>query len=307
MLTKAQLEKIEKLIRQRFLAFTYEALGDRALTTEEIRELQAAGLLRSNVRNLVGDAYTLGKIATMIDPEAARRLTYEQAKKMASKMAPTTEVEKRSIEWAQDHAGQYIKGLSDDMVKEVRAASARTASSAIRAVQDEVAEAIRDRKTVSQLRSSLFDAIDDRARDWQRVAFTEMNESIQRGIYHEIRRNSPLGADQLVYKRPNPDACKHCKRVYLEDDGVTPRVFKLSELADSNYGLKAHEWQPTIGSVHPWCQCQLQMIPEGYDFVKNEAGEAILEYTGRTARPRVKKSMNNEPLSDTDHDCTCSY
>ena len=39
--------------------------------------------------------------------------------------------------------------------------------------------------------------------------------------------------EQLVYKRPNPDACQHCKRVYLTD-GITPRVFKLSDLTDSN-------------------------------------------------------------------------
>jgi hypothetical protein len=307
MLTKAQLEKIETLIRQRFLGFTYEALGERALTREELEELKRAGLLRGNVRNLVAEGYTLGKVVASLEDEAGRSLTYEQAKRAALKMTPMTEVEKRSIEWAQDHAGQYIKGLSDDMVKEVRASAARTASSAIRAVQDKIAEAIRDRKTVSELRTSLFDAIDDRARDWQRVAFTEMNESIQRGIYQEIRRNSPVGSDQLVFKRPNPDACKHCKRVYLEDDGVTPKVFRLSELEDNNYGKKAADWGPTIGSVHPWCQCQLQVVPEGYGFVKNEAGEAILEFTGTTASPSTRKSVVNEPLSDTDDDCTCSY
>lgn len=310
MLTKAQLEQIEKLIRRRFLGLTYEALGERALTSEELEELKRAGLLRGNVRNLVAEGYTLGKIVANLDREAARKLSYEQVKSAALKMTPTTEVENRAIEWAQDHAGQYIKGLSDDMVKEVRAASARTATSAIRMVQDEVAEAVRNRKTVSELRTSLFDAIDDRARDWQRVAFTEMNESIQRGIYQEIRRNYPDGADQKVYKRPNPDACKHCKRVYLEEDGITPKIFRLSELEDSNYGKKANEWGATVGSVHPWCQCQLQVIPEGYDFV-NRDGEAILEYTGETARPPTRKSVYallvGESLSDTDDDCTCSY
>lgn len=306
MLTKAQLEQIEKLIRRRFLGLTYEALGERALTAEEIEELKRAGLLHGNVRNLVAEGYTLGKVVANLGDEAGRKLSYEAAKKAALKMTPTTEVEKRAIEWAQDHAGQYMKGLSDDMVKEVRASAARTATSAIRMVQDKVSEAIRDRKTVSELRTSLFDAIDDRARDWQRVAFTEMNESIQRGIYQEIRRNSPDGANQLVYKRPNPDACKHCKRLYLGEDGVTPKVFRLSELEDNNYGKKASAWEATIGSVHPWCQCQLQVIPEGYDFV-NKDGEAILEYTGTTASPSTRKSAISGLLSDIDDDCTCSY
>lgn len=280
-------------------------LGPRALTEDEINKLKRLGFLRESVKNFVGDAYLLGKIVENVGT-SAKTMTYEQIKKAALKI-PMTEVEKRAIEWAQDHTGQYIKGLSDDMVKEVRASAARTSGAALRSVQEEVIDAIRNRRTAQQLASDLFSAIDDRTRDWRRIAFTEMNEAIQKGIYSEILKHSEDGADQLVFKRPNPDGCKHCKRLFLQSDG-TPKVFRLGDLADTNYGLKAADWKPVIGSVHPWCQCQLQVIPEGYDFRKDPHTEKIqLVFTGETARPTTEKSLTNEPISDTDHDCVHCY
>jgi len=40
MLTKNQLEKIQEIIRKRFLRLTYETVGDRALTEAELVELK---------------------------------------------------------------------------------------------------------------------------------------------------------------------------------------------------------------------------------------------------------------------------
>lgn len=337
MLTKAQLKRIEEIIKERFLVFTYESLGERALSEDELRELKRLGVLRANVRDFVGDGYTLGKIAQLVDRTTATSLTFEQVLTMSKRMlkAPT-DVEKKMIDWARNNSARYIQGIRDDMVKEVAGAASRAAVSAIRTVQDEVAGAIEARETVGELKTSLFRAIDDRFRDWQRVASTEMQGAIQHGIYHEIREKR--GAAQLVFKRPNPNACKYCKKVYLESDGYTPRVFMLSELADTNYGRRAADWNPTIGPVHPWCQCQLMEIPDGYDFKtmwvvsepfdRYKKGEIIseavyaeldiedrkklrkdagLEYTGTTAKPSTAKSFRFDSDEDDDHDCLCSY
>lgn len=336
MLTKAQLKRIEEIIRKRFLVFTYENLGERALTREELDELKRMGVLRSNVRDFVGDGYTIGRIAELVDRGVAESLRFEQVLRMAKKLKPKTEVEQKMIDWARTNAAQHIQGLRDDMIKDIGTASSRSAMSAIRAVQDEVASAIENRKTVGELKTALFDAIDDKYRDWQRVASTEMQGAIQWGIYGEIREKH--GADQLVFKRPNPNACKYCKHVYLEPDGFTPRVFMLSELEDSNYGKRAMEWGPTVGPVHPWCQCQLQVVPENYDFKthwvvsepfagykkgeiisdtvysgldvedrKKLRKDAILEYTGATAKPSIRKSFSSDSDEDDDRDCLCCY
>jgi hypothetical protein len=223
------------------------------------------------------------------------------------------------------------------MVRDTHAITARESGAALRRVRSGVKEAIANRQTTSELKTNLFHAFDNQSRDWLRVAHTEMNTAIQQGIYGEILEKS--GPDQLVFKRPNPDACEHCKRVYLMPDGITPRVFKLSDLEETNVGRRARDWRATIGSVHPWCNCQLQVIPEGFDFKQRKIAveqfkfegqtfkrgqiipenvlsrlgsgnlaktgtDSILEFTGVTAKP-VKKSETSGPISD--EDCVCDH
>jgi hypothetical protein len=340
MLTKKQLKQITEIIRRRFLSFTYEAFGDRALTEDEINELKRIGLLRGSTRSMIADGYTIGRVASSLERIDAKGMSFDEILRAATKL-PKTKVETAMVDWASTHAGEYIKGISDDMVKEVSAVAARSTGSAIRAIASGVASAIEARKTPSELKTMLFDTIDDNAKDWARVASTELNNAIQSGIYSEIVANH--GASQLVYKRPSPNACKHCKRVYLKPDGITPRVFVISDLDDDNFGKKAAEWTSTIVSVHPWCQCQLMMIPDGYDFVKratvkqpfkigekhfkkgqiltqseldalpeeerNKTGlDAILEFTGETAKPDTTKSMAASDIGHGhDDDCACEY
>ena len=333
-LTKRQLKEIEDLINRRFLSFTFEALGEEALSESEVALLRRKGLLRPGTRHMTGDAYTLGKIAALVDRRSMRSVSYDEVLRAAKRMVPRTSVEKRAMQHAAEHAGIYIKGLRDSMLRDVSAVATRHRGAAVRRVGEVVSEAIGERKTISELKSDLFHSFENHNRDWQRVAHTEINTSIQQGIYQEIKEKSDEGAEQLVYKSPNPDACQHCKRVYLRADGITPKVFKLSELHETNVGRKARNWLPTIGSVHPWCNCQLQVIPDGFDFVKKKVfvtgpkrGEvvfdeelakmseeqksklgvnAILSYTGETAKP-VKKSEIFRAISDEAGNEPCEH
>jgi len=120
--------------------------------------------------------------------------------------------------------------------------------------------------------------IDDKNKDWARIAHTEINTAVQNGVYQRIKEESDDGADQLVFKRPAPDACRYCKKLHLQSDGVTPKIFKLSELAESNVGLKAVDWRPVVGSVHPWCfDDQTEVLTEaGWLLFKDVSVERIL-------------------------------
>jgi len=341
-LTKAQISKIQELIRRRFLAFTYEAVGERALTRSEIRELKRLGLIRDSVRNMVADPYILGKVVSTVERGRVRDVSLERILKLFGSTDKLGPVEKQAIKYAQDHAGQYIRGIGDALVKEVGATAARIAAQNLRAVRKEVVGALRDRSTVSELSTALRDATDDTFRDWRRVASTEINDAIQNGIYNELHDKSDEGRNQLVYKRPAPDGCRYCKAVYLKEDGFTPKIFRLRDLAPSNIGRKAKDWLPTVGSVHPWCQCQLHPVIEGFDFVKQRTvgtpfvsegtsyklgqvvdeeiyarltvsqknklrWDAVLSYTGKTPKASVRKSLDNSAISENDSECVCSY
>jgi len=261
------------------MGFSHEALGPRALTNDEMETLRRAGVLKAGTRNMVADPAAFGRLTAMLPLSATARITYEDLKRMVREGAVAqTGVETAAIEYAQEHAGEYIRGLRDSMVRDARAGRSRAAISAQRAVQEGVKTAIAKRQTVSELKTALFDALDDRGRDWHRVAQTEINNAIQHGVYRRIREVSDADEDQRVYKRPAPDACPWCKKLYLEEDGVTPRIFKMRELADSNFGRKARNWLPTIGSVHPFCRCQLSVVPKDYGFKKFPVAKEAFEF-----------------------------
>lgn len=81
-----------------------------------------------------------------------------------------------------------------------------------------------------------------------------------------IKINAALGEDDpvmaFVVVRDNL-LCKSCRRLHVLEDGVTPRVWRLSEIGHQ-YG-KADDLQPTMVR-HPHCRCGLISVPRGYGF-----------------------------------------
>jgi hypothetical protein len=58
--------------------------------------------------------------------------------------------------------------------------------------------------------------------------------------------------------------CSECKRVHLLEDGITPRVFKMSEV---NHGYhKKGENAPSVSGIHPRCRCTCVSMLPGYGF-----------------------------------------
>lgn len=121
----------------------------------------------------------------------------------------------------------------------------------------------------------------DARQDWDMVVKSELVEKKNQGFVQAIIDNeSPYtndGLDTIIFKRPNPNACKHCKRLYLEKDGITPKLFKLSEMIanGTNYGKKVDEWKAVLGIMHPHCQCVPQVMPKGCKFDEN--GKIIID------------------------------
>lgn len=263
-LTKKQLDELLAIIDRHMLTFMVDTLGPQTLDAEELERMKSLGLLKENVKHMVVDATEYGRLVAILPEDVRKKLSPSDIEKLVKKLRPMTSVEKRAIEYATTNVGEHIRGLRDAMLKDTKTA---VAGQALKAVRESVVSAVADRKTVKELKTILFDRFDDRNRDWQRVASTEMNDAIQFGIAAEIKKTSDDDEEQRVFKRPNPDACKHCLRLFLQPDG-TPKIFKLNELAYSNVGKKAADWVPTIGVVHPWCSCQLHVIPEGFGFKK---------------------------------------
>lgn len=168
---------------------------------------------------------------------------------------------------------------SDVVTSDLDKAAAKLEGTLTRSVIEELKKdyAITDRlnpekRTRAQMESILRKATGDSKTDWNRIVRSEIVNNMNQGFADAILEGkspySDKGGETLVFKRPAPNACPHCKKFYLERDGKTPRLFKLSELManGTNYGKKTTEWQPTLGIVHPHCCCVLEVMPEGAHF-----------------------------------------
>ena len=127
----------------------------------------------------------------------------------------------------------------------------------------------------------LREKTNDWERDWHRVAHTEMwSAKCQGEVEAILQGESPFSNDKgdtEVYCKPGPNACPKCKQMYLERDGVTPKVFKLSQLISngSNYGKKQADWKPCVPPLHPNCMCPLSIKPKNTKF--DEQGNLELD------------------------------
>lgn len=90
-----------------------------------------------------------------------------------------------------------------------------------------------------------------------------------------IKLNTYLNIDDpVVYFVVVRDGllCAECKRLHLDDDGVTPRLWRLSELSHGYH--KRGDESPSVGGLHPHCRCSMVTLMPGYGFDK----QGMVEY-----------------------------
>jgi hypothetical protein len=145
-----------------------------------------------------------------------------------------------------------------------------------------IATPARPVETWQQFASELHRTMEDKARDWSRVAYYEITDAQKQGMAHALLADGNV--DKPVYKVPLSTACAQCKHLYLLPDGKTPRVFKLSGLIrnGTNIGRKPHPirggkvapggradgsdtMKAVAGLIHPWCACLGPYAYTGYE------------------------------------------
>jgi hypothetical protein len=58
--------------------------------------------------------------------------------------------------------------------------------------------------------------------------------------------------------------CSECKHLHMLEDGVTPRVFKMSEVSMGWH--KRGDDRPSACGEHPFCRCSYSMLSPGWGF-----------------------------------------
>lgn len=273
-LTEKQLKEIADIIDRHVGVMIHITSGDGKPDKELLKKLG----IPENAPDMIKNAFVLGKIMKMMSDKELSNLSFEQLKDRARKMS-LSPVEQSSLDYARNNAARYVTGLGnkikDQITGQINNANAQSILEVVQReiIKDKVEQSILKQQIRSKLASELGHALNDWKRDWMRVANTETWNAKLHGEVMTILRGEAIysntkGGDTLVFRRPAPGACSHCKRLYLKRDGVTPKVFKLRDLISNgtNVGKKVNEWQPIVGTTHPHCRCPIAVLPEGFGF-----------------------------------------
>ncbi|QKE56381.1 hypothetical protein [Bacillus phage YungSlug] len=278
-LSNDQLKEIEKIIKDHINVLLYGYTGQASNLNPEL--LKKLGI-PANAPSTIESAFVLGKIVQMMSDKEVRNMTFDELKKKAKEMS-LSKLQRNSLEYAKQNSAQYVTALGHKMSKTINTAILQASKANNLAelqrqmIKDKVAESISKEQTRGKLASELYHNLEDWTRDWKRVAHTELwNAKLQGEVNailsgETIYRNTTKGGETKVFRRPSADACNHCKRLYLEADGITPKIFLLEELINNgdNVGRKTKDWKPTTGTTHPNCTCPIAVVPDGFGFDKD--------------------------------------
>lgn len=345
-LTALQRRRIAQAIRDGHLAFLAEMFGPTAIDHDDYERLRVAGKIRDDKllpQDVAYAAHSLGSIAGEEQVSALEQMRAEAEREHISRvhalppgaaartfgvekpsaLAPddfwrrvrddpqvVTEAEREAVSILRDRIGQHVRGLGNKLDAAVGRvlvdADDKLRRRRLTKVQREVAAGVESRSEVAEVARKIREATMDLRRDWLRVAHTEMHNAVEEAKAIVLAHRSE-DRDPRAFKRPHGDACPFCKLLYLKPDGVTPRVFKLSELLanGTNVGKRAGrpvlsgrsrtEWKAVVGAVHPFCRCQLQVLPAGMGF----------DVRGKLTYVGAKKSVDVEVLDKALADHTC--
>lgn len=259
--SKDTLEKIKKIIENRYRALTISLLGKAVFSQDELREMRKAGIDTSNSKSLMEMVYYHAFLNKPGDKEAPKTIEEMQSQQSVPGVKPEGEAHDYSVE----HVNEQVKVYIDKQIASVKARiedliRTNNANYKLNALQNlnraEEADELVKQSTLSKLKQVLKDTSKDGNRDWGRVAATEISEIVGLGSVDRIvsdNKEKPL-EDVYVYRIVVGDerTCKWCLRFYQDSDG-SPKVYKLSTLLanGSNFGKLKDAWKPVVGATHP--------------------------------------------------------
>ena len=265
-LTISQINQIKSIIKEHMGVIMQITTGDGKPSPRLLKKLK----LPKAITDLITTSYQYGKLGTIKGKDLANMSAADV--KALMRQVKLTPSQQHSVEFMKIKAQQHIDSLTQKITSNVIASAIQSDLSMWSEIKQVIPAAIENNSPRYKVLQELRDKTQDMYRDWHRVAQTEMWSAKCQGEAEAIlNKESPLskqGAETEVYIRPSKNACQKCKQLYVESDGVTPKVFLLSELMSngSNYGKKQADWLPCIPPLHPNCSCVMNVKPKDTKF-----------------------------------------
>ena len=143
----------------------------------------------------------------------------------------------------------------------------------LRVIREEVGTAVLTKDTARDVALRIRQRVGDLARDFERIAETELQAVHNEGqIYQAVELD---GEGARVARIPESGACGACIRLFIDPVTNEPFIFSVGDLASNgtNVGRPKRSWVPTAFPVHPHCRCDT--IPVGPDQKVTKVGRLV--------------------------------
>lgn len=316
-LSNKTLEGIQKSVKLHLNWLIKSIVGEEALTTAELKDLEGFTLLPSSSLDFIKKSFFLGRLSAVLRKKEYKEVTLSSVEK-AMQTVTLSPIELLAIQEAKQSAGLHFKTLAADIEAGIYSKLAATNLSVVNEatvlniVRDEVALAILEHKTWTTLAENLSQSLKtENSKKIQKIARTELHAAKQKGIVQAIANKVDIygisdGPDSLVSVVTHTGRCEDCASLYEENGSY--KIFKLSELlkngtnVDSKHtrenGLHNH-WKPVVPPAHPQCFCEIRYLPPGAAWQGKTlvlaAPEALQKAIGDSKLSAVQKPKGPPP------------
>lgn len=281
--TEEQINQVLKEIQFQHLFFIAQNVSIDVLSNEDKSVLQDFGINWQELRQgftPYEQSFYFGRLAAILGPLKSQQVEYTDLMKYLrqGQFIPLSSVEKATLNYLENKTYSYIKDLGykvgtfiTESMKDEAFARRQFYEEVI---NSEIKRAVVERDTASSVMREIGRRTGDWTRDLGRIAETEMQNAFEWGKMDSYLEDTNPNL-KVFYKQVYPGACKHCIRLYTTAGiGSEPRMFSYNELLanGTNIGRKTDDWKATLGTVHPFCRCDLRKKLNSKDIWNDKRG-----------------------------------
>jgi hypothetical protein len=301
-----QAQELLDILDKHFALFTATTMGSGYLTYKEIDILTDAGFEVATLYNQFKDHawlnFQLGLLSDSLGQERVSKMSYEQFKEWIYKgnYIPLTAKENAVIDSIKHQSLSDIRSSKNKIFQDVNGIIyheeifKKTAYEDV--IRDEIIVGKENRESLKKIISNIGHKTGDWSRDFSKSVEYISHSALNEGKSSMIEKKH--GSEAKIYFIVQPAACKHCIKHYLVGgEGSQPKVFSLSEIVanGSNLGKKVDAWKPTVHSMHPYCRCLMQSLPEGYVWDGNKFAPPE-HYTSKLKRKKIAITIGDKEV-----------
>lgn len=305
--TPKQIEILLRIVKKYQTIFIAKHVGIDNISKIDKAFLKSFGIDINKISkglSKIEQAYYFGLLSRNLGNKDTKNLTFKQFVDYFNKTKhiPLSEGQEAALDFLKTRAYTDITGLGNKIqtnLSNILLSGGKKEEERVRKlIKNKSLEAIRESKSVGWLASELRNGSKDWARDFDRISDYIMHEAYDTGRAQEIL--TKYGEEAIVFKDVYPGACKYCISLYLTNGiGSKPIEYKLIDLIanGTNIGVKAENYKPVIGPLHPYCRCTMNHVPINSKWDPKINSYTVIRNTyGVKRTSRLKIAVNGKEI-----------